>query len=145
MPPGGLNLATAFLIGGLAAVGLWISVYFTGVSYHWFSPNVLWIPRVCRLEERTCLSVLQTPRAKIFGVPNSSFGIFLYIFLILDAFFKFPVWIGLFFLSLALARSVYLAYSLLFVTRIPCPLCFTSHAVNLILFLTYLGQLLAGR
>jgi uncharacterized membrane protein len=34
-----------------------------------------------------------------------------------------------------LLRSIYLAYSLLFVTKIPCPLCFAGHTINLLLFL----------
>ena len=31
---------------------------------------------------------------------------------------------------LAAAMSLYLAYSLLFVTRMPCPYCWTSHVAN---------------
>ena len=124
----------------LAGLGLWISVYFTGVYYRWFRPDVFWIPRVCRLEEKTCLTVLETPRAKLFGAPNSAFGIGLYLYVIAN-FWLFPRWTGLVLIALALARSAYLAYSLLFVTKVPCVLCFTSHAVNLGLFLIYLGTL----
>ena len=130
-----LELAAAFL----ACVGLWISVYFTGVAFKWFSPNVFWVPRVCRLGEKSCLYVLETPRAKFFGVPNSVFGIFMYLYVLADLFF-FPPHFGLFLTAVALARSLYLAYSLLFVTKVPCVLCFTSHAVNLALFLFYLAE-----
>jgi len=87
------------------------------------------------------LNVLETPRAKIFGIPNSAFGIVIYFYLILDQ-FLFPPWIGLLLLGVALLRSVYLAYSLLFITKIPCVLCFTSHGINLTLFLIYLTTVL---
>lgn len=124
---------------GLCIVGLWISVYFTGVSYKWFSPNVKWIPQFCRLKEQSCQLVIFTPRAKLFGIPNSVYGIGLYFYLL---FFFLGVslpW-GIAFLAtgLSVVRSVYLAYSLIFVTRVACPLCFTSHIINTILFI-YLG------
>ncbi|OGX06692.1 MAG: hypothetical protein A3G87_00980 [Omnitrophica bacterium RIFCSPLOWO2_12_FULL_50_11] len=122
------------LIFILSFIGLWISVYFTGVYYKWFKPDVFWIPRVCQLKEATCMTVLDTPRAKLFGVPNSAFGIILYAYLIADI-FVFPSGIALIFLAFAVVRSLYLAYSLLFVTKIPCLLCFTSHVMNVVLFL----------
>ncbi len=120
----------------LAGVGLWISIYFTGVSYHWISPNVKWIPRFCQLKEATCQLVIETPRAKLFGIPNSVYGIGLYIYLLL--FFlglPLPWFLGFIAAALATLRSIYLAYSLLFVTKIPCPLCFTTHGINLFLFI----------
>ena len=125
-----------FFAIGLCLLGLWISIYFTGVSYQWFSPNVKWIPQVCRLKETTCQLVLQTPRAKLFGIPNSVFGIGMYLYLIL--FFlgaPLPWVLGFVLAALAVLRSIYLAYSLIFVTKVPCPLCFTSHVINLILFI----------
>lgn len=123
----------------LCGLGLWISIYFTAVSYHWVSPDVKWIPRFCRLKEASCQLVIETPRAKLFGVPNSVYGIGLYVYLLLF-FLGVPLsWlIGFVATGLAFLRSIYLAYSLLFVTRVPCPLCFTTHAINLILFI-YLG------
>lgn len=130
----------------LCLLGLWISVYFTGVSYRWFSPNVKWVPRFCRLKEASCQLVIETPRAKLFGIPNSVYGTFLYFYLIFFflkrglAPFGFPElplpWIlGFLGAGLASLRSLYLAYSLLFVTRVPCPLCFTTHGINLFLFI----------
>ena len=132
------------LIFVLSCIGLWISVYFTGVFYHWFQPNVFWIPQVCRLKEESCMTVLGTPRAKLFGIPNSAFGIVMYAYLILNLFIPFPYLIALVLLLLAVLRSIYLAYSLIFVTKIPCPLCFTSHIINLVLFLTVLKTMLSG-
>ena len=120
----------------LCLIGLWISVYFTAVSYHWISPDVKWVPQVCQLKEASCQLVLQTPRAKLFGIPNSVYGIVLFSYLILF-FLGLPLpWVwGFIGAGLATLRSIYLAHSLLFVTRIPCPLCFTSHGINLFLFI----------
>jgi len=120
----------------LSLTGLWISIYFTGVSYRWFPPNVKWIPRFCQLKEASCQLVIETPRAKLFGIPNSVYGIGMYAYLLLYFVgLPLPWWIGFVSAGLATLRSIYLAYSLLFVTRIPCPLCFTSHGINLILFI----------
>lgn len=124
------------LIFVLSLIGLWISVYFTGVFYKWFAPSVFWIPQVCQLKEESCMTVLGTPRAKLFGIPNSAFGIGMYAYLIVGLFIPLPSIIAIVLLLLAVLRSIYLAYSLVFVTKIPCPLCFTSHVINLILFLT---------
>ena len=134
----------SFMIFILSAVGLWISIYFTGVFYKLFLPSVFWIPRICQLKEESCMTVLGTPRAKMFGVPNSAFGIALYLYMILGLFFLFPKWIALVALFLAVLRSIYLAYSLLFVTKIPCPLCFTTHVINLTLLLIILKMVFPG-
>jgi len=128
----------------LSLIGLWISVYFTGVYYRWFPPNVAWIPQVCQLKEQSCMTVLGTPRAKIFGIPNSVFGIALYLYLIASLFLGPPPQVALALLALALARSIFLAYSLLFITKIPCPLCFTGHGTNLALFLIVLNKVISG-
>ncbi len=120
---------TVFL---LSAAGLWLSIYFCGLYYRWFSPEVPWIPKVCRIGTGECASVVDTPRAKLFGIPNSVFGLGLYSYLILDL-WVFPQEPALVFISIAVLRSLYLAYSLLFVTRTPCVLCFASHILNLVL------------
>jgi len=79
-------------------------------------------------------SVVQTPRATIFGnVPNSLFGIVYYTSLAAStAFFDVPVvrFAAVMAAGAAGAVSVYLAYSLLFVTRMPCFNCWTGHVVN---------------
>lgn len=77
-------------------------------------------------------SVVQTPRARLFGgIPNASIGALYYPLLAAG------VWAGIAVLPLLAAAalaaaltSVLLAYSLLFVTRMPCVYCWTSHIVN---------------
>ena len=133
-----------FLILILSFVGLWISAYFTGVYYKWFRPDVFWIPQVCQLKESSCMMILDTPRAKLFRVPNSVFGIGLYIYLILNSFAHFSSVVALILLALAVIRSIYLAYSLIFVTKVPCPLCFTGHIINIILLLAVFKITISG-
>jgi len=127
----------SILIIALSVIGLWISFYFTGVYYNWFSPYVPWIPKVCQVPEKGCATIVRSPRAKLFGIPTATFGLFVYTYLIVDV-FLFPPLLGFFLLSAASLRSVYLTYSLLYVTKVSCPLCFTSHAINLSLFAIYL-------
>ena len=82
-------------------------------------------------------SVVQTPRATVLGrVPNSAIGIAYYALLAIAAFFLDVPAVRLGAVAaatLAAAMSVYLAYSLLFVTRMPCANCWTGHVVNWLL------------
>ncbi|MYN65111.1 MAG: vitamin K epoxide reductase family protein [Acidobacteria bacterium] len=136
-------------IGLLAAVGLAISSYFTAVAYRWTTPDVRWIPSFCRLQERTCASVVFTPSARVFGPPNSLLGQVFYAALLAGAAFgrlADPHWWWLYLGAslVTVGLGVYLSHALLFVLRVPCPLCFVSHGVNavicgLLLFLPHAG------
>lgn len=119
----------------LALVGLVLASYFTGVTYGWLAPNQRWIPPVCRLREETCSRILDTPEARIFGLPNSALGIGYYL-LILAAVLVGPLPPGLRPVAVAVAwgtvgLGAYLAYRLLWGLRVPCVLCFTAHLLNL--------------
>jgi uncharacterized membrane protein len=129
----------------LSLVGLLISTYFTAVSYHWIRPDERWIPRFCRLGEKTCATIVFTPRARVFGLPNSVLGQVYYLALIVAV----PAGLlergevyTLFFAasSITVLLGIYLSYSLLFLTKVPCKLCFTSHGINLVLFLLLVAQ-----
>jgi len=83
-------------------------------------------------------SVVKTPRARLFGVPNALLGAMYYPALAI------AVWwvrglveaaVLLAAVLFAAATSAVLAYSLLFVTRRNCPYCWASHGVNWILLL----------
>jgi uncharacterized membrane protein len=79
-------------------------------------------------------SVVKSPRARLFaGLPNALFGILYYVAVIG------VTWLAharIYFILaeiaalLAAGTSVYLAYSLLFVTKKMCPYCWTAHAAN---------------
>jgi uncharacterized membrane protein len=79
-------------------------------------------------------SVVQTPRARLYGgVSNALLGVIYYLAA------GVAIWLvrtraeaavlGAV-IGLAAATSLFLAYSLLFVTRRPCAYCWTGHAVN---------------
>lgn len=83
-------------------------------------------------------SVVKTPRAHLFGVPNSLLGMLYYPALAVSVWFlqeRIAVIALLAVVLLAAATSLVLAYSLLFVTRRSCPYCWSSHAVNWALLL----------
>ena len=80
-------------------------------------------------------SVVERPAARLFGgAPNSLIGI-LYYFALGVLIWAAPMWCAALMAasSAAALTSVYLAYSLLFRTRMPCPYCWTSHAINWVL------------
>jgi len=111
-----------FLVLALCAVGLYVSI---------FMQRKAMLARAGALIEA---SVVQTPRARVVGgVPNSLIGIGYYFFLATASFALADpaVYIAaLIASSLAAAMSLYLAYSLLFVTKMPCINCWTGHIVN---------------
>lgn len=78
-------------------------------------------------------SVVMTSRARAAGVPNALLGLGFYIAVLASSAFLTNrlIWEAVFGASLlAAGMSVFLAYSLLFVTRMPCPLCWTGHIIN---------------
>ncbi|MEO6835525.1 MAG: vitamin K epoxide reductase family protein [Candidatus Tumulicola sp.] len=80
-------------------------------------------------------SVVASPRARLFGgVPNALLGGVYYPALAAAIWFvpPTPILAGaiLAVVGFAAATSLVLAYSLLFVTRRPCPYCWTAHAIN---------------
>lgn len=91
-------------------------------------------------------SVVQTSRARlIFGLTNASFGIAYYLALGIGIWFVTQPWQAAIALAASLAAgamSVYLAHSLLFVTKMPCPYCWASHTINWLLVLCNLFGLI---
>ena len=79
-------------------------------------------------------SVVQTPRAKLFaGVPNALVGTLYYPALAAVTWgTRAPIalWCAIGAAAVAGATSVFLGYSLLFVTKRSCPYCWTAHIVN---------------
>jgi len=93
-------------------------------------------------------SVVQSPRARFFGVSSGLVGAAYYAALALTLPFldRPAVWTLALAAAIAAAlASLYLAYSLLFVTRRPCVYCWTSHVANwLLVVLLLLEKNLAG-
>ena len=121
----------------LATVGLYIAAYFTLVYYGIVRASTKLMPNVCQLEERTCQTVLGTKYARVFGVPNSLLGVLYYLIVILllsvggtgGPIATATIAVAWF----TVALGLFLAYSLFFIIKIPCPLCLTGHTINLLL------------
>ncbi len=110
----------------LCGVGLYASLFMLNKS------------RRAALGELEGPSVVKTPRAHLFGVPNSLLGSLYYPALAWAIWFVHGPAAAIVLLVLVLGAagtSAYLAYSLLFITRRECPYCWTSHAVNWCLLL----------
>jgi uncharacterized membrane protein len=133
----------------LAAIGLYIAAYFTLVYYGLIEANTKLMPRVCRLEERTCQTVLGTKYARVFGLPNSLLGVFYYAtvtVLLAGGWATGSVAIGVIVVAwFSVALGFVLIYSLFFIIKIPCPLCLAGHTINLALAILLTSVHLSGK
>jgi uncharacterized membrane protein len=118
-------MAVEAVITMLCGVGLYASLFMLGKA------------RRAALGELEEPSVVQTPRARLFGgVSNALVGTLYYPALAAVTWVPPPKVLALAVLAIvcfAAATSAVLAYSLLFVTRRPCAYCWTSHAINWLL------------
>jgi len=133
----------------LSLMGLADALYFT-LAYYGRIRKARWVPEMlCAREDSRCVTVLRTPYARVFGVPNSLLGIVYYVLLMVwllfvprHAIFLGHVWmpfetLGIMLLGASLCTVVlgfYLIYALRRVLHTDCPLCYAAHAINLILF-----------
>jgi len=130
-------------IVALALLGLAIASDFTAVAWRWMKPDARWLPPVCRMGADSCAAIVFTPRARLFGAPNSLLGQIYYLALLAGVatgrIGQSP-WHLVFLAAatLTVLTGAYLTYSLLFVTRVRCPLCLTSHLLNLLILLLLL-------
>ena len=134
-----------FSIIVLALAGLVNALYFT-FAYYGRVKNSRWVPEIlCAREGSSCVTVVQTPYARVFGVPNSLLGILYYTGLI--------IWVALRaqiattvpaaaaplrgLLIAASGLTVALGFYLIFALRrrlhVDCPLCYAAHAMNAVL------------
>ncbi len=117
----------------LALTGFFISLYFTGVYYNYLRSDVWWVPVFCRMKQQTCQSIVQTPEARIFGVPNFVLGLLFYILLTVTVLgdiggFLFDILIATAIFTVVLAG--YLVYALRVRLKTDCVLCYTAHGIN---------------
>ena len=139
-----------WLIIALALSGLIISIYFT-FAYYGRIKKSRWIPEIlCAREGSSCVTVVQTPYARVFGLPNSLLGIGYYLLVLLlvtrGLVSPLDLYVGdvyavvsplhvLFLPSLAtIVLGFYLTYVLRRKLHVDCPLCYTAHAINLAIF-----------
>ena len=127
-------------LGGLAD-----ALYFT-LAYYGRIRKARWVPEIfCPREGSSCVTVVRTPYARLFGVPNSVLGIVYYMLILLwiglvprhliilkHVFRPFEA-LGLLLLGASLCTVVlgfYLIYVLRRVLYTQCLLCYAAHAVN---------------
>jgi len=144
-------MALRVLICLLSLAGLADSLYFT-FAYYGRIKKARWVPEIlCAREGSSCVTVVQTPYARVFGVPNSLLGIVYYLLLISGikdgwrfginlyvVLSHFAIPLGMMLLILASAGTIavgfYLIYALRRKLHAHCPLCYTAHAINAALF-----------
>ena len=134
------------LLIALSLVGLANSVYFTFAYYGRVKKSRL-IPQIfCAREGSSCVTVVQTPYARVFGVPNSLLGIFYYVALIVWTMAGSMLgiaWLAWAFIAVSIATVIlgfYLVYALRRILHIDCPLCYTAHAINTALLILLIVQ-----
>lgn len=133
----------------LSLAGLADALYFT-LAYYGRIRKARWVPEIlCARDGSSCVTVVRTPYARVFGVPNSILGIVYYLLLL--------VWIafvprhmnlfghllrpfetlGLLLMGASLSSVVlgfYLIYALRRILFTHCLFCYAAHAINLTLF-----------
>ena len=133
----------------LSLVGLADSLYFT-FAYYGRIRKARWVPETfCAREGSSCVTVVRTPYARVFGIPNSLLGILYYVALlawigfaprhlnISGHIFRSFETVGLWLLGASLLTVLlgfYLVYALRRVLGVHCPLCYAAHAINVALF-----------
>ena len=138
----------------LSLAGLADALYFS-FAYYGRIKKAHWVPEVlCAREGSSCVTVVQTPYARVFGVPNSILGIIYYLMVIAWAIptrstgiklhfhpFEYVASLGLALLFLISAGTIvfgsYLIYALRRKLHVDCPLCYTAHAINAALFVLF--------
>jgi len=121
----------------LALAGLADALYFT-FAYYGRVRKSRWIPEyLCAREGSNCVTVVQTPYARVFGVPNSLLGIIYYVLLIFWIISGSSVaalrWALIGASVGAVVLGFYLIYSLRRKLYTDCPLCYAAHAINAVL------------
>ena len=133
------------LIVILSLAGLVNALYFT-FAYYGRIKKARWVPEIlCAREGSSCVTVVQTPYARVFGLPNSLLGIVYYSFLIVWAttglvfgpivrfvgrFAPLSIWALLGASVVTLILGFYLVYALRRKLHTHCPLCYLGHAIN---------------
>jgi len=133
--------------------------YFT-FAYYGRIKKARWVPEIlCAREGSSCVTVVQTPYARVFGVPNSVLGILYYLILIGWVLIGQPgggiVTVGSLVLALfTLALEVvslgtvlvgfYLIYALVAKLHTHCPLCYLGHAINAALLVLLVASVWVG-
>lgn len=127
------------LLLAASLAGLANAVVFTAMAWGRLDSGASLVRSVCRLDRDDCQKVLNSPRARVFGVPNSLLGAVWYAVTAACAALhirtgRLPlpdVLIGV--SAVTVALSAYLAWSLIARLRVRCGFCFAGHVANCII------------
>ena len=133
-----LYFVLTLVLIGFVGVGFLISFYFTLVYLDISIPLFNSVANFCRLDTRQCQKVIETESSHLFGAANFVLGLFyytvLFFYLILPASIS---WVFFIFVVMVcwtvVVLSLYLAFELRYVLKIPCRRCFTVHGINIII------------
>lgn len=126
----------------LSVLGLIISIIFMGIDHQKFASLRKYAGFIC--DEVVCSSVLRLSDSQLFRIKNYYLGILSYVVMIASAvlflltsqmIFQFAVTI---ISGIMLILSIYLFVRLIWVHRMKCIFCFTSHGLVLVIFLVSL-------
>jgi uncharacterized membrane protein len=137
-------LIVLFSLAGLAD-----ALYFT-LAYYGRIRRARWVPEIlCAREGSSCVTVVRTPYAHVFGVPNSLLGLVYYVLLMVWLMFV-PryvsisghvlrpfetLWLLMLGASLStVALGFYLIHALRRVLHTHCMFCYAAHVINIVLF-----------
>jgi len=145
----GCDVILRLFIVLLSLAGLADSLYFT-FAYYGRIRKARWVPEIfCARESSSCVTVVRTPYARVFGIPNSLLGILYYAALLVwigfvprhlsisGRIFRPFETVGLWLLGASLLTVMlgfYLVYALRRTLGVDCPLCYAAHAINVGLF-----------
>jgi uncharacterized membrane protein len=108
-----------WLLLGLAILGAGISLHFS-LAYYGRVESREVPAALCRRDEQSCVTILQTPYARVFGLPNSLLGIVFYLLTALvavlalgDALPRWLWWADLAAAGLGVVLAPYLIWALL--------------------------------
>ncbi len=139
----------------LALAGLVDALYFT-LAYYGRVKKSRWVPEVlCAREGSICVTVVQTPYARVFGVPNSLLGTAYYVIVmgwvllaphveIYNRGVILPLvsftWVLAVLSAVTVGLGFYLVYALRRILHTNCPLCYAAHAINILLLVLLVLQ-----
>jgi uncharacterized membrane protein len=138
-------MSVCILIFALALAGFLDALYFT-LAYYGRVEKARWVPEIlCAREGSACVTVVQTPYARIFGLPNSLLGMIYYLLLMSWVLFgnrSLITWGGvpvpkvslIALLGVISTGTVVMGFGLIIALRyklhVDCPLCYAAHAIN---------------
>jgi len=131
-----------YLSGALLALaGGAFSFYFHGVYSGKLSAGEWWIPTFCRMDAESCTSIVDTPFGRLFGQPNSFYGLWFFpvyfLTLLFTAHGHVDPLIPLALALITVLAGMYLTYGL-FRLKVVCPVCLSVHTINLLNFVMQL-------